>query len=265
MGRAMRTRIVVGLGCLGAVLGLAASAGADLTMVQKTTGKGAGEQTTRIKGNKMRIDTVSDGNARAMLMDFDAQTLTMLDLKKKEAMVMPVTQLQEAMGKAGMNVTIKSKVTPTGEKKQVAGYNCAVYDIGIAVPFAMGGGGEQPAMTIVMEGPACLSKEIPGQAELARLYTTAADKGFIFSDPRAAQGPAASIAKGMAELQKAMVAAGTPVEQTTTMKIDGGGMMAGMMNKMIGGAMTITLVKADEAALADDIFAVPADFKVKKP
>jgi hypothetical protein len=256
---------IVGLVCVVGIAGLATPAQADLTMVQRTTGKGAGETTTRIKGNKMRVETVVGDNTSAVLMDLDAQTMTMLDPKKKEAVVMPVAQLQEAMGKAGMKVDIKSKVTPTGEKKTVSGFACSVYDVAVAMPFVMGEGGDAPAMTMLMQGPACLSKDIPGQDELARLYKTAADKGFIFSDPRAAKGPGASMAKGVAELQKALAEAGVPVEQTTTIKMDGQGMMVGMMNKMMGGAMTSTLVKVDQAALPAELFTVPADYKVKKP
>lgn len=264
MRPARHTTRIVGLLCGLGIVALAAPARADVTIVQKMTGKGAGEQTTRIKGNKMRIDTTTGDNTSAVLMDLDAQQMTMLDLKKKEAMVMPVGQLQEMMGKSGASVTVKSKVTPTGEKKTVAGYACTVHDIAIAVPFAMAEG-QEAAMTILMQGPACLSKELPGQAEFARLYRTAAEKGFIFSDPRAARGPGASMAKGVAELQKAIADAGVPVEQTTTIKIDGAGPMGGMMNKMIGGAMTTTLVKVDEAPVAADLFTVPADFKIKKP
>ena len=267
MGSARQTVRIVGLVCVVGIAGLAAPAQADLTLVQRMTGKGAGDQTTRIKGNKMRVETVSGGNATAVLMDLDAQTMTMLDVKKKEAVVMPVAQLQEALGKAGMSVNVKSKVTPTGEKKTVSGFSCSVYDIAIAVPFVMGegGGGSDPGMTLLMQGPACLSKDLPGHEEFARLYKTAAEKGFIFSDPRAAKGPAASMAKGVAELQKAIAEAGMPVEQTTTIKLDGQGMMVGMMNKMLGGAMTTMLVKVDETSLADDLFTVPADYKVKKP
>jgi Domain of unknown function (DUF4412) len=264
MGSARQTMRMAGLVCVMGIAGLVAPAQADVTIVQKTTGKGAGEQTTRIKGNKMRIETVSGDNTTAVLMDLDTQQMTMLDVKKKEAVVMPVAQLQEAMGKAGATVNIKSKVTPTGEKKTVSGYPCTVHDIAIAMPFVMGEGGEA-AMTMLMQGPACLSKELPGQAEFSRLYKTAAEKGFIFTDPRAAKGPGASMAKGVAELQKAIAEAGVPIEQTTTIKLDGQGMMVGMMNKMIGGSTTSTLVKVDEETIPADLFTVPADYKVKKP
>jgi hypothetical protein len=155
-------------------------------------------------------------------------------------------------------------VTPTGETKQVSGFTCAVHDVGIALPFLATEGGDA-AMTLTMNGPACLSKDVPGYAEFARLYKTAAESGFLFGDPRMAKGPAASQVKGITEMQKALVEAGVPIEQTTNLNLEGGGPMGGMMNRMIRGTTTTTVVKIEESPLAADLFVVPADYKVKKP
>jgi hypothetical protein len=73
------------------------------------------------------------------------------------------------------------------------------------------------------------------------------------------------MAKGIAEMQKALAEAGVPVEQTSKIALEGSGPLIGMMNKMVGGTTTSTLVKVDEAPLAADLFTVPADYKVKKP
>jgi hypothetical protein len=264
MGPARETMRIVGLVCVVGIAGLAAPAHADITVMQRTTGKGAGETTSRIKGNKLRLDTTAGDNTTTILMDLDAQQMTMLDAKKKEAVVMPVAQLQEAMGKTGASMSIKTKVTPTSEKKTVSGYACTVYDIDVAVPF-MAKEGEEPMATLTMSGPACLSKDVPGQAEFARFYKTAVEKGFIFGDPRAAKGPGASMAKGIAEMQKSLAEAGIPVEQTQKIALEGSGPLVGMMNKMMGGSTTSTLVKVEEGTLAADLFVVPADYKVKKP
>jgi hypothetical protein len=264
MGPAMQTMRIVGLACAVGLAGLATPAQADVTVIQRTTGKGAGETTSRIKGNKLRLDTSSGDNTTTILMDLDAQQMTMLDAKKKEAMVMPVAQLQEALGKSGATIDIKTKVTPTSEKKTVSGYACTVYDIGVAMPF-MAKEGEPPMATMVMSGPACLSKDVPGQAEFARFYKTAVEKGFIFGDPRMARGPGASMAKGIAEMQKALAEAGIPIEQTQKIALEGSGPLVGMMNKMLGGTTTSTLVKVEEGTLPAELFVVPADYKVKKP
>jgi len=264
MNANIRTLQVAGILCVAGLVGLATAARADVTVTQKSTGKTTGETTIRIKGNKMRIDMTNADRATAMLMDLDAQQMTMLDTKKKEAVVMPVAQIQEAMNKTTGTMTVKTKLTPTGEKKQVAGYNCAVYDVGIAVPFMAGQGGEG-GMLLAMNGPACLAKDVPGQADFVRLYKASVEKGFIFSDPRAAAGPGASMAKGMAELNKAIAEAGIPVEQTTNVSLEGSGPMVGMMNKMIKSTTTMTVQSIVEGPLAEDLFTVPADYKLKKP
>jgi hypothetical protein len=261
----MRRRVqVAGLLCATGILVPLDAAYADVTVVQKLTGKGPSESTTRIKGNKMRIDQTSGNDSTAILMDLDTQQMIMLDVKKKEAVIMPVAVINETMSKIASPASIKTKVTPTGEKKQVAGYNCAVYDVGIALPFLAAEGG-QAVMTLTMNGPACLSKEVPGYGDFVRLYKTAAEKGFIFGDPRMAKGPAASQVKGMTELQKTIAEAGVPIEQTTTTNLEGGGPMGGLMNRMVKGTTTSTLVKIEEGPLADDLFVVPPDYKVKKP
>lgn len=255
--------------CLTAAAGLASPAHADVTMVQNVTGKiivdASGETTTRIKGNKMRIDTARGNEVSTVILDIDGQQMIIIDQKKKEATVMPVAQLQEALGKAGgsgAHMTVKSKVTPTGEKKQVAGYNCAVHDISVAVPFSMTKD-EKDSMTMVMSGPACLSKDAPGFADFSRLAAAAAEKGFVFSDPRTVKGPGASLAKGMAELNKTMSEAGIPLEQTTNLSLEGSGPAASLMGRFMKGTTTSTLVKITEGDIPADVFVVPAGFKVK--
>jgi hypothetical protein len=69
----------------------------------------------------------------------------------------------------------------------------------------------------------------------------------------------------MTALYKAIAeTGGIPYAMETAMKVDGGGPMAGMMNKMMGGSsfsQTVTAVSTE--AIAADKFAVPADYKVK--
>jgi hypothetical protein len=258
-----------GLLCLMAGFGLAGPAHADVTVTQTTSGKAAimnvgGQSTTRIKGNKMRIDQTRGDDTLSTILDIDGQQMISLDSKKKEATIMPLAQIQEAMSKVASSPSaLKTKVTPTSEKKQVAGFSCTVYDVGIAMPFSPTGS-EDMALTMTMSGPACLSKDVPGYADFARLYRSAAEKGFIFGDPRQAKGPAASQAKGITELYRAMAEAGVALEQTMNIGFEGSGPMAAMMSRMGKSSMTTTVVKIEEGDVAADLFAVPADYKVKK-
>jgi len=249
---------------LAGVLSLSAPAWADVTLTSKSTGKMAGGdgtvQVIKIKGGKMRTDTTRGNDSTSVIFDVDAGKMIALDHKNKEAIVMDTAAMTETMSKV-KEADVKASLTPTSEKKQIAGYECTVHDSDVRVGFSPA---EGMNLQILMTGPVCVSPDAPGKAEYAEFYTAAVKKGFFFTDPRAAKaqpGPA----KGYAELYKKWAEAGVPLSSTTSMKFEGGGMMTGMMNKMMGGPTTTELTKVDTGTIADTEFVVPADYKVKKP
>jgi Domain of unknown function (DUF4412) len=254
-------------GVLASVMLVSAPAWADVTLTSKMTGKMAGgdgtTQVVKIKGSKMRSDTTrgNGGDMTSTIFDVEAGKMIVLDHKKKEAMVLDTTAIVETMGKGGGSIDVKTDLKPTSEKKQVAGYDCTVYDTNVAVTMSPG---EGMNIQMVMTGPACLSANAPGKAEYEQFYAAAVAKGFFFTDPRAAKAQP-GMAKAIAEASKKWAEAGVPLSSTTTVKFDGGGFMTGMMNKMMGGPTTTELTKVETAAIADSEFATPADYKVKKP
>ncbi|HEY8548483.1 MAG TPA: DUF4412 domain-containing protein [Vicinamibacterales bacterium] len=254
---------LTGLFCA-AICALASPAAADLTVTQTTSGKAmimnlGGEGVTRIKGNKMRIDSTRGNDTETLIIDIDGQRMISLNAKKKEAIVTPLAKIQEAMGQMA-TADVQAKVTPTGETKQVAGYSCTVHDVSVSLPFSPGG---DMQLSMVMSGPACLSKEAPGYEDWARLYRAAAEKGFIFGDPRAAKGPAAAQAKGLASLYRSMADAGITLEQQMNVGFEGSGPMAAMMNRMGKSTIGVVVTKVDTADVPADLFEIPAGFKVK--
>ena len=246
---------------------VAAPAAADVTVTSTTSGKIpmggdlAGTQVTRIKGNKMRMDMTQGDRQTAVILDVDGQRMISLDLKKKEASVMPTAKLQEVMSKTTSG-EVKASVKPTGETKTVGGFTCKVHDVYVEVPFSMGG--PEAMMALVMTGPACLSKDAPGYADYQRLYTTIADKGFILGDPRSAQGPGAAMARGMTNFQKTMAAAGLAIEDNLHAELKGEGPMAGMMGRMFKFDSGHVVTKIETGDLDATLFDVPAGFKVKQ-
>ena len=70
---------------------VAAPAAADVTVTATTTGKApivgdlTARQTTRIKGNKMRIDSVQGDKETAIILDIDGQRMITLDAKKQRS------------------------------------------------------------------------------------------------------------------------------------------------------------------------------------
>lgn len=244
----------------------AAPAFADVTVKYTTSGKGmmgmAGniETTTSIKGNKMRSEAVVAGNQSITIMDLDKQQMITLNPKKKEAEVLDLAtfnaELADKVGTANATASVKA----TGETKQLLGVACKGYAVDISMPMTMG---EGMTMTMSMGGPMFLAVGAPGSKDFSAFYKAAAQKGFFFTNAQQAKAQPAQ-AKGMAEMYKAMADLdGVLYEQVMDIKIQGEGPMAAMMSKMGSQSMTVTATSVSTDALAEELFAIPAGYKVK--
>jgi hypothetical protein len=250
------------------VLGLAAPAFADVTVKAVAGGKGMGMSAnmatiTYIKGNKMRTDTVMGDTTRTMIFDVDNQRLYSFDSKKKEADAWDMQAFGASMQTAVDTSQMKASVKANGQTKQIAGKTANGYDMSISMPTTMGGK-DGMKMTMNLTGPMWVVKGAPGTAEYINFYKGAVEKGWIFSDPRGAKGNPGQ-AKAMAEMYKELAATGgIPYEMEMNIKMSGDGPMAGMMAKMGNITSTSTVESVDTGALAADLFAVPAGYKIKE-
>jgi hypothetical protein len=248
------------------VTGLASPAAADITLKQTTNGKGMGMSgkiagTTYIKGLKMRTDSTIGDTTRSMLFDLDAQKLYMFDSKKKEADVWDMAAFSGEMTKTVDTSQIKASVKPNGQTKSLLGKTASGYDMEISMPTSLGGKSEMK-MTVTLQGPMWVVKDAPGTAEYIAFYKAAADKGWIFSDPRAAKANYGQ-ARSLTEMYRQLAATGgVPYETTFDIKMSGEGPMAAIMAKMGGMSSTTTVDSIDAGAVADDMFAVPAGYKL---
>ncbi|MBP7777430.1 MAG: hypothetical protein KA371_09900 [Acidobacteria bacterium] len=248
--------------------GLASPAAADVTIKQTTSGKGLGMSgttsgTTYIKGAKMRTDLVTGDTTRSTVFDLDAQKMYSFDSKKKEADVYDLTALQAEMAKGTDLANIKATITPTGQTKSIGGKTATGYDMAISVPATIGGAGEM-SMTVNLTGPVWIVKGGPGSADWVNFYKQAATKGFLFGDPRAAKASPGQ-AKAMVEMYRQMAElGGIAYETQTDIKIEGSGPMAAIMAKMGGVSSSSTVTAVSDGPLADELFAVPAGYKLKE-
>jgi hypothetical protein len=250
-----------------AILALAAAAPAiaDVTIKASGTGEGLGmsgtmASTTYIKGQKMRVESQMGKKATTTIFDVDNQKMYVLDAKKKETEVWDMTALSQEISSAVTLDGAKTTMTPNGQTRTVAGQNTEGYDMEIVVPATIGGA---MAVTILMTGTTWIAKGAPGTPDYAGFYQAAADKGWFFSDPRAAKGSpgqARAMAQMYAEFAKL---GGVPYESNTDIRIQGEGPMAALMAKMGGVKMTTTTESVETAPLADDLFAPPADYTLK--
>ncbi len=261
----MRVRIaVVVLG----VLACAASASADVKMVAQMSGKmmgmkPSGETVTYIKGNKMRTDQTMGGNQLSTIMDVDAGEMISINHKKKEAEIWNIAESSGALKSAGLSADgVDVKITPNGETKEIAGYKATGYDLAVSVKSTMGGEGGM-AMTVNITGPAFLSTDAPGAKDYAAFYIAAAEKGFFFGDPRAAKAQPGN-ASGMMALYRTMAEKGIALQSTQNIKLSGEGPMAGLFAKMGNSEVSSVVTSISGEPLADDLFTVPAGYKVKR-
>lgn len=247
-------------------LTLAVPASADVTIKQTTTGKGLGMSgttpgTTYIKGLKMRTEVVSGGTTRVTIFDVESQKMYSFDSKKKEADVYDMQTFAQDLGQSVDVSQMKATVTPNGETRTIAGHSAAGYDMEVSVPASMGGP-DGPKMTINLVGPMWIVKGVPGADEYIKFFQTAVERGWIFSDPRAAKGMPGQ-AKAMAEMYRQLAeTGGMPFETEMEIKMAGEGPMAAIMGRMGGVSSKTTVESVETGPLSDDLFAPPAGYKL---
>ena len=239
---------------------------ADATLKQTGTGKvmgfnGTMPTTTYLKGGKMRVDTVSGDKTTTSIFDVDNQKMYMFDSKKKEADVFDMAAFAEEMSKSVAVGEVKSSIKPNGKTKQIDGKTANGYDIEVSVPATMGGK-DGMEMTVNLTGQTWIVKGAPGTADYAAFYKAAAQKGFIFSDPRAAKASPGQ-AKAMAKMYEQFASiGGVPYETVMDIKLAGNNPMAGLMAKMGSMNMSTTTQSIETGPIAADMFAPPAGYKL---
>lgn len=252
------------------VLAIALPASADVTIKMTTGGKGMGMTgnttgVTYIKGNKMRSDLQMGNRTQTTIFDVDAQKMYVFESGRKEADVWDMAEFGKQIGSTIDPSQVNASIKPNGETKQFGALSADGYDMQISVPAAMGGNKDM-MMTVTLTGPVWIVKNAPGAAEYSAFYKTAVEKGWIFGDPRAAKAQAGQ-AKAMAEMYSQFAEIGgivyeSDIQVKMNMEGGGGGFMSGMLAKMGNISMQTKVEDVQTTALADDLFAPPAGYKL---
>jgi hypothetical protein len=246
-----------------AAVAAAAPAYADLKMTQTVNGKGLGvngtvNTVTYIKGLKMRSDSLNGDITRSIIFDVQNQKIYIFDSKKKEADVWDMADFGKHIGEAADTAAMKTSFKPNGKTKQIGGKTATGYDMSISMPTKK----SDMQITVTLTGPTWIVKGAPGTADFKKFYLAAAEKGFIFTDPRAAKAQPGQ-AKATAQMYREIAATGgLPYETDMNIKMSGEGPMAEMMAKMGNMSMNTVVQTADTAPLPDDLFAPPAGYKL---
>jgi hypothetical protein len=273
------------------------------TTTQKATGgqmaaMAAGQnQNTKfyLKGQKMKTDT----GDTAIILDFDAQTITTVNNRQKTVSVRKFSDVVAATGDMNAKIDVKE----TGQKKVINGYNAS--ELVLTIQMDNPAGAQMGKMQ--MEMAMWLSSDPPGVKELRAFYQKNMSR-FPWAAMSGAQGNA-SMQAAMAEMQRKIAEMnGVNVMEVMKMKAAGGSaapampqmtpeqmaqMKAAMdklqaqggpgaaqaqqamarMQAMQGGAgagsgslMEMTMESTDfsTSSIPDSVFAIPAGYQVDR-
>lgn len=240
-------------------------ASAAVTLKQTNKGKGLGlsanvSSTTYIKGNKMRIDDVLGDKTQTAIFDLDAQKAYFFNSKEKQADVWNMQALAREISKSVDESSMKATIKPNGRTRQIAGRTVHGYDVEVSVQATTPG--SQSPMTVTLQGSAWIVKGAPGTADFDHFYKTAADKGWIFSNPRAAKAQPGET-KAMAEMyRKFAELGGIPYESDFQIHVSSSGLMGALLSHLGKISSSSVVVAVKTRALADDLFAPPPGYKL---
>jgi hypothetical protein len=215
MKNPMQTRLIL----LTLIASAAARADFSYTQTSKSgggPGGAGGESVTKhyIKGQRMMTDTGSV----TIIMDFDAQTMTMVNKTQKTYTVTKFADMGQTAAASGADV--KVDVKETGQHKTINGFNASevVMTMQIDSPQMQGRGA---GMKLQMEMDLWISPDVPGAGDLLGFYKRNADR---FPWTAMAQGANPGMRAAMADLQRKIAGLkGIPVLEVIRVKNAGAG------------------------------------------
>lgn len=271
------------LATLGAVLALSVSLAADVTVTSVVSmqaggpaaamGNMAPRMTMRIKGLKARADIDMNGQKMSSITDLGAKQMILLREDQKTAQVLSADALRGPNAPAMPMPKIDATSKPTGRSQTISGVACDEYDVSVKINIAeMSGSPQLPPeaaammkdVMMVMSGSMWVAKNGPGVTDYVAFQKAAsqANMAAVLGLGNAVPGMGAG---GFDRLMSTFSGGnGLPYLTEMSMSFEGTGPMVEMMKQV--GAMKLTnkVTEVSTAALADDLFAVPPDYKVVK-
>ena len=246
---------------------LAAPSFADVTIKQTMNGKALGfsgetSGTTYIKGNKMRTDAVVGNRTQTTIFDLDAQKLYMFDSKKKQADVYEMATFAAEIAKtvdmsAGTMSFTAERSDQANRRPYCGRLRCRNLDAG----RHGGQRGDDDERHVGRSG-----LDGGGRARRRRLRSFLQRRrreGLDFLRSARSAGPAGAGESDGRDVSANRCASAAFRTRTLEMKLSGSGPMAAMMARMGGANFTTVIDAVETAALSDDLFVPPADYKLE--
>lgn len=236
----------------------------DVRLVESTRDQAGsrtidGVRTTSIKGTRMRLETVRDGEPMTTIFDVPAGKTITLEAKKKRATWRDVdrrnAKLEQEYPRARVTVT----VTPTGATRTLVGVECREHTVSVRVPMTRSEG-----LVLTMTGTVWLASDVPGAPDYDAFASAAIERQIVLG-PASDNKILLAITRAQTELYRALGGLhAVPYLVETATNVDGKGMLAGMVRKIVSGTQRTEVTRVSIEPLADDLFVVPAGWKSEK-
>jgi hypothetical protein len=247
---------------------------ADVTIVQTMAMEGGAatmaganmnsKMTTRIKGLKARTDMEMAGMAMSSVIDMEQKQAYLLRADQKTATLLTAAAV-------GVNLSkLEMSFKPTGRSRTIQNVQCDEYSMSMAMNMAeMTQSQQMPpeaaamleGAKMVITGSTWIAKSGPGTADYIA-FQKAAVAGGMGAILGSAFGPGSN---NMNKMMAAMAEApGVQYLSEMNMSVEGTGQMVEMMKQMGSMKVTTTVTSISVDPVADDLFTVPADYKVIK-
>lgn len=238
------------------LLSISQAALADLTLQGRSTLTALnlpsqGREVLYVKKQQMRRDLTERGRSYSYLYD----------LRKKEVMVVDhfLRQIEVhalASGKTGSGNDLRLDLKPTGRRHLLQDWNCEEHTLSASLPAEMG----REKVTVVLDGTVWLERRAGERKEVAPFVKAVAAEDFFVGAAVPGQ-PANAQAQGVNEVMRRVFARGMLCAADIQLQYEGSGPMADLGRRMATKA-GIVYESVSDQALADDLFELPADYRI---
>jgi hypothetical protein len=236
--------------------------GADVRITETVVAKAgdrsqpAATRVTAVQGNRMRIDHQQDKESASTLYDLNDSVTIALDTKKKRADVRAMAERNAKLEKLYPRARTTTTLTATGTRRDVAGVSCGDHTFSVRVPLT-----KDESIAFMLTGSACVAADAPGAGDYLAFARAAIDRQLLLG-PASDNRLVLALVRAQTELYRALAdAGGIPFVVDMNMAVDGKGMLAGMVRKLLSGSRTSTVTAVSAGPLDEAMFVVPAGWK----
>ncbi len=226
----------------------------------------------RVKGTKSRTDVEVMGQSVSTITDLTTRQVIVLMPGQKTAQVFDAAQLEALAATAPAPPRLDVTFEPTGQTQTIGGQLCEQFSFSTSMDFSQMStmAPQMPREALEMlkgakmitKGFVWVAKSAPGAAEYAA-YMKAAVAANLASPPVPGLGPAqGSLDQAMRLFRRAE---GIAYLSEAELSLEGNAPILEMLKQLATMKMTSKVTDVSVSPIADDLFAVPADYTVTKP